>query len=59
MGGDTPGMADVFLVPQVYNARRMQVAMEDFPRILRVVDNCSALPAFAAAAPEQQPDSTL
>ena len=57
--GDTPGMADIFLVPQVYNARRMQVAMNDFPLILKVVESCSALPAFAEAAPEKQPDSTL
>ena len=57
--GDTPGMADVCLVPQVYNARRMQVSMEDFPLITRITDTCNELPAFAAAVPELQPDSTL
>lgn len=55
--GDLPGMADVVLVPQVYNARRLDVPLEQFPQITRIVDNCNALPAFARAAPELQPDS--
>ena len=57
--GDQPCLADVVLVPQVYNARRFEVALEDFPNIRRVVDDCNTLPAFADAAPEAQPDSTL
>ena len=57
--GETPCMADVLLVPQVYNARRFDIPLEDFPHLLRVVDNCRQLPAFEAAAPENQPDSTL
>ena len=57
--GDKPCLADVVLVPQVYNARRFKVPLDDFPHILRVVDTCNAQPAFAAAAPEAQPDSTL
>jgi maleylacetoacetate isomerase len=57
--GDQPCMADLFLVPQVYNARRFDIPLQDFPHLLRVVDACNALPAFADAAPEQQPDSTL
>ena len=57
--GDSPGMADVFLVPQVYNARRMAVPLDQFPRITRIVDNCNAHPAFSSAAPEVQPDSTI
>lgn len=52
-----PGMADVFLVPQVYNARRMGVDMTAFPTIARITDHCNDLPAFIAAAPENQPDS--
>ena len=55
--GDTPGMADLFLVPQVYNARRMQVDLTPFPNMTRVVDRCNELPAFIAAAPENQPDT--
>jgi maleylacetoacetate isomerase len=56
---DEPGMADVVLVPQVYNARRFEVPLDEFPHIRRVVDTCNTLPAFAEAAPEAQPDSTL
>jgi maleylacetoacetate isomerase len=57
--GDTPGMADVFLVPQVYNAHRMGVPLDQFPHITRTAQHCSTLPAFADAAPELQPDSTI
>jgi maleylacetoacetate isomerase len=57
--GDQPCLADVVLVPQVYNARRFEVALDGFPNIGRVVDTCNTLPAFADAAPEAQPDSTL
>ena len=55
--GDTPGMADLFLVPQIYNARRMQVDITPFPHLTRVVDHCNELPAFIVAAPENQPDT--
>lgn len=54
-----PGMADVCLVPQVYNARRFDIDLAPFPNVLRVVDHCNTLPAFIQAAPENQPDSTL
>lgn len=57
--GTTPGLADVLLVPQVYNARRFDIPLQDFPHLTRVVDHCNTLPAFISAAPEQQPDSTL
>ena len=57
--GEQPCMADLVLVPQIYNARRFNIALEDFPNVTRVVDHCNTLPAFASAAPEQQPDSTL
>jgi maleylacetoacetate isomerase len=55
--GDTPGMADVCLVPQVYNARRWKVPLGDYPNILRIDATCAALPAFHDAMPEQQPDA--
>lgn len=55
--GDTPGMADCCLVPQVYNAHRFQVDMSAFPIIERINDACAAIPAFQAAAPEMQPDA--
>ena len=57
--GPTPTLADVVLVPQVYNARRFDIPLQDFPHLTRVTDHCAALEAFAAAAPERQPDSTL
>jgi len=54
--GDEPTLADVLLVPQVYNARRFKVPLDDFPRIVEVVDHCNTLPAFVEAQPENQPD---
>src|SRR5580692_5697924 len=50
--GDSPTMADVCLVPQVFNARRFAVDMNSFPRILAIDAACRELPAFQAAAPE-------
>lgn len=55
--GDAPGMADCCLIPQIYNARRFHVDLDGFPRLMAVEANCLALPAFAAAAPEAQPDA--
>ncbi len=55
--GDTPGMADCYLVPQVYNADRFGIDTADYPHIRRVYDHCRALDAFARAAPEVQPDA--
>jgi maleylacetoacetate isomerase len=55
--GDTPGMADICLVPQVYNARRWKVPLGDYPTILRIDAACAALDAFHHAMPEQQPDA--
>jgi maleylacetoacetate isomerase len=52
--GDKPTMADAFLVPQVYNARRFDVPLDEFPKIVSVDAHCSRLDAFAAAAPENQ-----
>jgi maleylacetoacetate isomerase len=54
--GNTPGMADACLVPQVYNARRWKVPMERYPTIARIDGECAVLAAFAQAAPEAQPD---
>ena len=55
--GDAPTMADVFLVPQVANARRLDVPLEPYPRIRAVNDACLALPAFERAQPARQPDA--
>ncbi len=52
--GDSPGMADVLLVPQVFNARRFSVDLAPYPRIVAIDAACRVIPAFAAAAPERQ-----
>jgi len=55
--GDTPGLADVYLVPQLYNARRFEVPLEGFPSIVRIGNSCDELDVFQSAAPENQPDA--
>lgn len=55
--GDTPGLADACLVPQVYNAHRWGVDMGAYPTIARINERCVALEAFQRASPEQQPDA--
>lgn len=55
--GDAPGLADCCLVPQVYNARRFGVDLSPYSTIVRIDAACSALEAFQAAAPENQPDA--
>lgn len=55
--GDTPGLADLCLVPQLGNARRFGADLSAYPRILAVDAACNALPEFAAAAPGAQPDA--
>lgn len=55
--GDTPSMADVCLVPQWYNAERFAVDLTPYPALAQRVAHCRNLPAFIAAAPENQPDA--
>ncbi len=55
--GDRPGFADCLLVPQVFNARRMQCDIDGLPTIGRIVAACMELPAFQRAAPASQPDN--
>ena len=50
-GGDAPDLADVHLVPQVFNARRFHTDLSRFPRLVATADRAAALPAFKAAAP--------
>lgn len=50
--GSQPTLADVCLVPQMYNARRFDVPLENFPRLVEVVDHCNEQPAFKDAYPE-------
>lgn len=55
--GDTPGLADLCLVPQVYNAYRFGVDMTAFPTIHRIHRRCEEMEAFQDARPENQPDA--
>jgi maleylpyruvate isomerase len=50
-------LADVFLLPQVYNARRFKTDLSPYPRLCAVAQHLEGLPAFAAARPEVQPDA--
>lgn len=50
-------MADLCLVPQVYNAHRFNIDMQCYPLISRIAQNCNKLDAFEAAKPENQPDA--
>ena len=55
--GDTPTLADICLVPQLGNARRFGCDLSRYPDILSIEKVCIAIPAFADAAPEKQPDA--
>ena len=55
--GDAPTLADVCLVPQMANARRMSVDVSPYPTLVRIDAACAAIPAFADAAPAKQPDA--
>lgn len=58
MVGERPTVADICLVPQLYNARRFGVDLSGLPTLSRVDATCAALPAFIAAHPDQQPDAS-
>ena len=57
MFADSPTLADCYLVPQLYNARRYGVPLDAFPTLVRAEANAQALLAFRAALPETQPDA--
>lgn len=54
--GDHVTLADVLIVPQIFNARRFDCRLEHVPTVMRIFDGCMALPSFEAARPENQPD---
>ena len=54
--GDTPGLADIALAPQVVNAERYRLDLAPYPTITRIFEACMTLDAFAAAHPQRQPD---
>lgn len=55
--GDTVTMADCYIVPQIYNARRFSIDLAPYPRLVAVADAAAKLPAFDAAHPDRQPDA--
>ncbi len=55
--GDSLSLADVCLVPQMYNARRFDTDLTAFPTLVAISTHLESLPAFAAARPEAQPDA--
>lgn len=55
--GNMPTMADACLIPQVYNAIRFELPMDNYPLIMKVNTHCLALEAFQNAIPENQPDA--
>ncbi len=54
---DTPGLFEVVLLPQVYNAQRFEYDFADHPHIARIETACLALPAFQRAHPDNQSDA--
>jgi maleylpyruvate isomerase len=56
--GDSLSLADVYLVPQMYNARRFNCALKPYPTLVRIVESLEQEPAIARAAPQLQPDAT-
>ena len=54
--GDAPGLADICLVPQIFNAKRYDCPLDGYPSLMRIFDACMMLPAFDEAQPAKQPD---
>ncbi|NIC06369.1 maleylacetoacetate isomerase [Billgrantia bachuensis] len=55
--GDSPTLADICLVPQVFNAERFECDLSPYPTLQRITGRCRELEAFAKAAPGEQPDA--
>ena len=55
--GDRPTLADCCLVPQVYSARRFNLSLDAFPRLVAIEAAAAVHPAFVAAHPDRQPDA--
>jgi maleylacetoacetate isomerase len=55
--GETPTLADVFLVPQIFNAQRFNCRLDHVPTVMRIHQNCLGVPAFAKSVPAEQPDA--
>lgn len=55
--GDSPTLADCYLIPQIYSAGRFNVPLDAFPRLLAIDESAKRHPAFIAAHPSEQPDA--
>jgi maleylpyruvate isomerase len=55
--GETPTLADICLVPQIYSAERFGIDLAPYPRTVEAANTARALPAFEAAHPNRQPDA--
>ena len=55
--GDTPTLADICLVPQIFNAQRFKARLDHVPTVMRIHEHCLTLPAFARSVPALQPDA--
>ena len=55
--GDQPTLADICLVPQVFNAKRYDLDLKPYPTLMRIFESCMAVPAFDRAQPDKQPDA--
>ena len=56
--GDRPGLADCVLVPQIFNAQRMDCRLDHVPTVMRVFEACMAEPAFSNSQPSACPDTS-
>ena len=54
--GDDITIVDIFLIPQLYNARRFGVNVEDYKQLYTIYQRCMEMEAFDKASPEKQPD---
>jgi len=57
VAGDAPGLAEVFIVPQIFNARRFDCRLDQVPTVMAIFERCMQLPAFIDAQPSKQPDA--
>ncbi|MCF8197287.1 MAG: maleylacetoacetate isomerase [Sulfuritalea sp.] len=55
--GESPGLADICLIPQIFNAQRFKAKLDHVPTVMRIHEACMRLPAFADSAPLNQPDA--
>jgi len=55
--GDAPTLADILLVPQIFNAQRFDCRLDHVPTVMRIHRQCLTLPAFASSVPAEQPDA--